>query len=58
MNLIINLDSSTISKRYIIKKETNIVDLIFDECAIENTNIFFSIWNNGGVLGVSVKYHN
>jgi predicted nucleic acid-binding protein len=54
----IYLDSSTISKRYIIEKGTNTVDLLFDECEIENTNIYFSIWNIGEVLGVFDKYHN
>ncbi len=57
MTISVYLDSSTISKRYIIEKGTDTADLIFDECEIENTKIYFSIWNIGEVLGVFDKYH-
>ena len=58
MTFSIYLDSSTISKRYIIEKGTDTTDFIFDECEIENTKIYFSMWNIGEVLGVFDKYYN
>lgn len=50
------LDSSSIVKRYIEEKGSQVVDVIYEKAEAEKLRFAFSIWNAGEVLGVFDKH--
>jgi len=50
------LDSSSIVKRYIEEKGSQVVDVVYEKAEAAKLRFAFSIWNAGEVLGVLDRY--
>jgi len=53
---LVYLDSSSIVKRYIEEKGSQIVDVVYERAEASKLRFAFSIWNAGEVLGVLDRY--
>jgi len=50
------LDSSSILKRYVVEKSSEVVDAIYKKAEAGEIKLVFSIWNIGEIIGVLDRY--
>jgi uncharacterized protein len=50
------LDTSSLAKRYIVEKGSNVVDKVYGESEAGSLRVTFSIWNIGEAVGVFDRY--
>jgi len=55
--LLVYLDTSSLVKRYIEEKGSQVVDKVYEEAEAGRVTAAFSVWNIGEVLGVLDRYH-
>lgn len=54
--MLVYLDTSSIVKRYIEEKGSEVVDKVYEEAEAGRVRMAFSVWNIGEVLGVLDRY--
>ncbi|MFP3952297.1 MAG: type II toxin-antitoxin system VapC family toxin [Candidatus Bathyarchaeia archaeon] len=54
---LVYLDTSSLLKRYIEEKGSEVVDKVYEESEAGNIKTAFSVWNIGEALGVLDRYH-
>lgn len=55
--LLVYLDTSSLVKRYIEEKGSQVIDKVYEEAEAGRVTAAFSVWNIGEALGVLDRYH-